>query len=313
MALEALPWWADPTSPQNLWTQDYSRTLNPTGIVSPDDPNYNYQNWLQQNFDTSRFFSPTSTPVQTRYGGEELTTNTYTPPRPAASTTASGTVGGTYPTSTQLSGTNNVNYTTGSADTTTPPTGDVWDGFARRYVPGQRDMLFGKNSPVLGDYLNQDGRTNYSNLQGDMQRYADIAPRLYESLVGGNMKGKTQADDTIINWMVDLFDNQSHVGGASPTSQQIMNQLFAGFNDKTSSLGSQLYDPSTGNPVGTDAQIQAVMSYLPLAGEFNNSSYATALYGQAQRLAQEYRSKVSKGEGDGQTFVQFLQDNLLQR
>jgi len=317
---QALPWWADPNSPQNQWTGDYSRTYNPTGYTSPDDPNYRYQTWLQQAFDTSAFNGGVGTSVQGQYGGESGTPS-YTAPAttlPSSQvplSTAISSAQAQMPATTAAAQTASVdpNYrvasASGNAAPTTPPTGDRLDGFAGRYTPAAlRDMLLNDPAPIVSDWAGQDGRANYINLEGDMKRYADVAPRLYELLTKGNMEGSTQSDDAVTNWMVKLMDNQSTVGGASPQAGTILDSLYDAFNNQDSTLGAKLY--SDGTPVGTDQQISEVMRYLPIVGEFSNPSYANAVYQRAQRLAQEYRGRVAKGNAAGQTFVQYLQDNL---
>ncbi len=197
----------------------------------------------------------------------------------------------------------------GTPDATDP--GAAYQGFASRYVPGERDLLFGPGGgrTILHDYLSQDGRHNFSNLEGDLGRYADNAFRFYQLLQQGDTSNPAnQADDTIINWVANLMKEQSTVGGKSPSVRAMLEGLFEGFRDKDSTLGSTFFD-AKGNPVGTEEQIQAVMQAIPLLGEFSNDAYASTLYKSAQRRAQEYRSMVAKGKAKGQTFLDYLDNS----
>lgn len=312
---QPLPWWADPRSTRNVWSGDYSRTYNPQGFTDSTDPNYRYQTWLQQNFDTSQFVNGLPG-TQTQYGGESGGPQ-YTQPAPSPlssqvpMSTAVSSATAQIPATTQAAeqARMSTSYGNSNPSPTAPPSGDRLDGFAGRYTPAAlRDMLLNDPAPIVHDWAGQDGRANYINLEGDMKRYADVAPRLYELLTKGNMSGQTQSDDAVANWMVELLNNQSTVGGRSPMAGTILDSLYAAFNNKDSTLGAKLY--ADGTPVGTDQQIAEVMRYLPIVGEFSNPSYANAVYQRAQRLAQEYRGKIAKGQADGQTFVQFLQDNM---
>lgn len=200
---------------------------------------------------------------------------------------------------------------TGNANATTPPKGDVMDGFARRYVPGEVPMLMANPSLILHDYLGQDGRADYSNLEGDIAPYANDALDLYNLLIGGNMAPAANKNDAIINWMASLFGNLSTPGGATPTTQQMLSQLYAGLNDPKSAIYSNTMLDGSGQPLDTGSQIKAVLQMIPLLGEFSNPAYAKALQSQAGKLGLQYADSVANGKGNGKTFAQYLQDNYL--
>jgi hypothetical protein len=102
---------------------------------------------------------------------------------------------------------------TGSADRTTPGKGDVYDGFARRYVPGEMDMIMSNPDIVLHDYLGQDGKADYSNLEGDLSRYAGDSLDLYNLLIGGNMDPPpTRTTRSSTGWRVSLAISRRRAG-----------------------------------------------------------------------------------------------------
>jgi hypothetical protein len=199
----------------------------------------------------------------------------------------------------------------GNSNVTTPGKGDVYDGFARRYVPGEMDMIMSNPDIVLHDYLGQDGKADYSNLEGDLSRYAGDSLDLYNLLIGGNMDPNANKNDAIINWMASLFGNLSTPGGATPTTQQMLGQLYAGLNDPKSAIYANTMLDNNGQPLDTAGQISAVMKMIPLLGEFSNYGYSQALQKQAGRLATQYASNVANGKAGGKTFAQYLQDNYL--
>jgi hypothetical protein len=200
---------------------------------------------------------------------------------------------------------------TGSADRTTPGEGDVMDGFARRYVPDQIPLLMANPELIAHDYLGQDGKANYLNAEGDLAPYAGDALDLYNLLIGGNMDPKANANDSIINWMASLFGNLTTPGGAVPTTQQMLGQLYAGLNDPKSAIYKNTMLDGSGTPLDTGSQISAIMKMIPLLGEFSNPAYASAMKASAGQLAREYASNVANGKAGGKTFAQYLQDNFL--
>lgn len=193
---------------------------------------------------------------------------------------------------------------------------DTWDGWAGRYVPGQRDLLFGNPDIIVRDWLSQGKYKNNPQLAGDMSRYANIVfgdgqtGGLYELMTAGSLNPKITGDDDMINYLVSLLGEQSTVGGKSPSVQQMLNLLWEGFNNPYSTMGGMLRTGG-GDDVTTGQAINALMQYIPLLGEFTgNRRYADAMYRQATRLANEYQDQAVKGNTT-QSFIDFMQDNYL--
>jgi hypothetical protein len=191
----------------------------------------------------------------------------------------------------------------------------MWDGFARRYVPAEQDQLWAHPEIILQDYLGQNGRHDNMALEGDMQRYADIALPLYHLLTGGNMDPDANKSDTIINWIAEnFFKNLSTPGGRAPTTQQMLDQLYAGFSDPGSILGQGLYttDEEGGtSPKGTDDQIKAIMAYLPLLGEFSDPIYANAIRNRGNQIAGDFRRDQANGKAGGRDFLDYLRQQFI--
>lgn len=306
---EPLPWWADPTNPRNMWASDYSRSYNPQGYTSPDDPNYRYQNWLQQNFDVSQF-APQSLPVQTQYGGEEYTRPTAQNPTPTPTATAatpSPTVGTDRPTVTTANA-------QGNPSPTTPPTGNQWDGFARRYNDVAQDLLFSQYGPqiILDDYLGQDGMKNRPNLSGDLARYAQSAPMIYDILMAGNLDPEVTGDDDVINWMAKMFGDMTSPGGRAPDTALLWRQMMAGLQNEDSNLYAKTMLGADGNPATTQQQISAINQLIPLLTTYTgNYNYVDGVQRQAKRLGQEYAQMIANGANTSQTYADYLQQNFL--
>jgi hypothetical protein len=193
---------------------------------------------------------------------------------------------------------------------------DKWDGFASRYVPGQRDLLFGNPDIIVRDWLSQGKYKNNPQMAGDMSRYANIVfgdeqtGGLYELMTGGSLDPKVTGDDDMINYLASLLGEQSKVGGRSPSVQQMLGLLFEGFNNPDSTMGG-LLKGGGGDDATTGQAINALMQYIPLLGEFTgNRRYADAMYRQATRLANEYQDMAVKGKNKG-SFIDFMQDNYL--
>jgi hypothetical protein len=208
--------------------------------------------------------------------------------------------------------------TGGGGGSATGPGGEAWEGFAGRYVPGERDLLFSNPGIIVQDWLEGGKYRNNPQMAGDLQRYADIvfgnqnAGGLFELLNQGNLDAGSGGfgDDDQINFLVDLLNQQSKVGGKSPTVEGMLNALYGGFNDPDSSMGGLLTD-GEGNPVGTQAAIGALMQFIPLLGEFTgNIRYSNAIRRQANRLAQNYMRDTANGKSKG-TFLDYLQSNFL--
>jgi hypothetical protein len=198
--------------------------------------------------------------------------------------------------------------------------GDTWDGWARRYVPGQRDMLFNNPDIIVRDWLSQGKYKDNPQMAGDLSRYANIVfgggdrPGLYELMTAGSLNPKATGDDDMINYLVQLMGEQSKVGGKSPSIQTMLNLLYEGLNDPNSVMGSMLTggtSGTTGEPANTQAAINAVLSYIPLLGEFSgNQRYADAMYRQAANVAQDYQDMAVKGKNKA-SFSDFFQQNYL--
>lgn len=204
----------------------------------------------------------------------------------------------------------------GGSNGGSPPAGEGWTGFAGRYVPGQQDLIWDNPEIILRDFLGQNGRKDNLALEGDMQRYADIALPLYTLLMGGDMDPKTNESDTIINWIANNYlSNLSTPGGKTPQVGDMLEQLIAGFSDPDSILGQSLYtpNPTTGGQVakGTNEQIKAIMAYLPLLGEFSNPIYANAIRNQANRIASDFRQDQANGKAGGKDFLDYLKRSFL--
>jgi hypothetical protein len=118
----------------------------------------------------------------------------------------------------------------------------------------------------------------------------------------------------MINYLVQLMGEQSKVGGKSPSIQTMLNLLYEGLNDPNSVMGSMLTggtSGTTGEPANTQAAINAVLSYIPLLGEFSgNQRYADAMYRQAANVAQDYQDMAVKGKNKA-SFSDFFQQNYL--
>jgi hypothetical protein len=198
--------------------------------------------------------------------------------------------------------------------------GDKWDGWAGRYVPGQRDMLFNNPDIIVRDWLSQGKYKDNPQMAGDLSRYANIVfgggdrPGLYELMTAGSLNPKATGDDDMINYLVRLMGEQSKVGGKSPSIQTMLNLLYEGLNDPDSIMGSMLTggtSGTTGEPANSQAAINAVLSYIPLLGEFSgNQRYADAMYRQAANVAQDYQDRAVKGKNT-QGFADFFQQNYL--
>lgn len=201
---------------------------------------------------------------------------------------------------------------------TEPGQGDKYDGFAGRYVPGERDLLFSNPGIIVQDWLAQGPYRNNAAMAGDLQRYADIVfgsgnqPGLYELLLGGDMgkNGANAADDKQINYLADLLTQQSTVGGRSPSIQQMVNMLYSMFDNPDSTLNTALGTGGT-DPAGTQETINQVLSFIPLLGEFTgNQRFARLLGQQAQNIAQDYMRQTANGKAKG-SFMDFFRNNFL--
>ena len=217
-------------------------------------------------------------------------TNPYTPNTPTATASSTGQT-----------------YQNGSSTRTTPGTGDVMDGFARRYLPDQVDNLLSNPTIIAQDLLGGSGK---GQLVGDSARYANAAPALYTLLTGGNMAAGVQDNDDIINYVAKLMTDMSQVGGATPSVQQMLSQLYAGLNDKDSSISAGLLN-SDGTPTDSSAQVDYINKMIPLLGVFSNYNYSNAMQKQAARLGQEYLAAKAKGGMNNVSYSQYLQDNFL--
>jgi hypothetical protein len=232
-------------------------------------------------------------------------------PRVAAASTGAGINAGVG---------SGVGSTSASSRTQPSQGGDTWDGFAGRYVPGQRDMLFNNPDIIVRDWLSQGKYKDNPQMAGDLSRYANIVfgggdrPGLYELMTAGSLNPKATGDDDMINYLVRLMGEQSKVGGKSPSIQTMLNLLYEGLNDPDSIMGSMLTggtSGTTGEPANSQAAINAVLSYIPLLGEFSgNQRYADAMYRQAANVAQDYQDRAVKGKNT-QGFADFFQQNYL--
>lgn len=206
---------------------------------------------------------------------------------------------------------------TGGGSAAGPGGGESWQGFAGRYLPGERDLLFSNPRIIVDDWLAQGPYKNNPQMAGDLGRYADIVfgnqnvGGLFELLSRGDISADANVgDDDQINYLVNLLKQQSTVGGKSPTVRQMLQALYEGFGDEDSSMGGLLTD-GNGNPVPTQAAIGALMQFIPLLGEFTgNIRYSNAMRRQANRLAQDYMGMQAKGKAKG-TFLDYLQQNFL--
>ena len=206
----------------------------------------------------------------------------------------------------------------GGGGRTQPGQGDAYDGFASRYVPGERDLLFSNPGIIVQDWLSQGPYKNNPAMAGDLQRYADIVfgsgnqPGLYELLLGGNLgkDGSNAADDKQINYLADLLGQQSTVGGRSPSIQQMVDMLYSMFDNPDSTLNTALGTGGT-DPAGTQETINQVLSFIPLLGEFTgNQRFARLLGQQAQNIAQDYMRQTANGKAKG-NFMDFFRNNFL--
>jgi hypothetical protein len=236
-----------------------------------------------------------------------------------ASTTATTRATGNYPSASSASGprassTGSVAGTPSATARTEPAEGDKWDGFAGRYVPGERDLLFGNPDIIVRDWLSQGKYKGNDQMAGDMSRYANIFfgddshGGLYELLTGGSLNPKAIGDDDQINALVDLLGQQSKVGGRSPSVEKMLSLLFEGFSNKDSTMGG-LLNAQGGDDATTGQAINAIMQYIPLLGEFTgNRRYSDAIYRQAQSTAQDYMDRQVKGENKGSVLDWFKQN-----
>jgi hypothetical protein len=241
----------------------------------------------------------------------------------AAAPRTTAQAAGTYPSSSSSPSyaAQKTNASAQSAQRSGPSQGgDTWDGWARRYVPGQRDMLFNNPDIIVRDWLSQGKYKDNPQMAGDLSRYANIVfgggdrPGLYELMTAGSLNPKATGDDDMINYLVQLMGEQSKVGGKSPSIEQMLNLLYEGLNDPDSVMGSMLTggtSGTTGEPANTQAAINAVLSYIPLLGEFSgNQRYADAMYRQAANVAQDYQDLAVKGKNK-QSFSDFFQGQYL--
>jgi hypothetical protein len=288
-----------------------ARYPNPTNLADPI--NTSYVNWLQQNFQRAE---PMPTQPSTGYPTPDYIRSSLTNPVPTQPpSTVQSSITSQMPATqaaAQLASTST--YNSANPNPTQVPEGDVWDGFARRYAPGQRDLLFSQQGPgiVLRDYLNQDGRNNYINMEGDMSRYAQVAPEIYDLLMSGSNNPDVTGDDDVINFMAKLFQGQTTEGGQSPTLQQLLGGFYAGLNNEDSGLYTEVNIGDDGLPVNTSQQIANVNRMVPYLNTFSgNYRYTDRMKKEAARLGQEYASRVANGDAAGQTYAQYLQQHFL--
>ena len=234
---------------------------------------------------------------------------------PAITSTAGGYNGPYQPAASGYSG-GGGGGVSASSGKTQPATGDVWDGFARRYVPAERDLLFSNPDIIVRDWLSQGKYKGNDQMAGDLSRYANIMfgddtqGGLYELLTGGSLNPKATGDDDQINALVDLLKQQTTVGGQSPSVQKMLQLLFEGFDNPNSTMGGML-TTGAGDDATTGQAINALMQYIPLLGQFTgNRRYSDAMYRQATRLANQYEDQQVKGKNTG-SFVDFMKQNYL--
>lgn len=305
MADPTRPWWEQLNQARN-WQANQTKypVGTPVGMVSTSDPSY--QTWLMRNFTQANANDQLRTYPSS---GQAATFTARTPtPTPSASTVAAT---GNYPSASTMT---TRSTPTSSGSRTEPGQGDDWDGFASRYNDVAQDLLFSEYGPyaILGDYLGQDGRADRANLQGDLARYADAAPMLYDILMEGSLDPKYTGDDDVINWMAELFGNMTQDGGRAPSTQQLMNAFFAGLGDKGSNLYLKtMVNPDTGQKYTTQETIRAINKYIPFLTTFTgNYNYADGLRRQAAMLGNEYAQMVANDKAGGLSYADFLKRNL---
>lgn len=194
--------------------------------------------------------------------------------------------------------------------------GDVWDGFARRYVPGIVDWST-MPGVVLHDYLNQSGQTGSRTrgniaLEGDMQQWADLAPYLFNLMASeSGQSADAYGDDDLINWMADTFlKNMTTPGGRNATTGQLLNMLFEKGLDKDNPLYDMLMTSSSGDPETMNQAIDNIMGYVQTAGRMSTPWFGSGMVARANRLANEYRGQQAKGNFTDDSFLEYLMEEL---
>jgi hypothetical protein len=289
------------TSPYGM-TSGYNYTYSPTvpkpvvspfAAVAPTPASLNTGNYTTSTADQAAY--------QQRLAEQQ---------RLAAAQAAARSITGTtdYATQTRNASLNNPGgsgYQSGSTRTQ-PPQGDVMDGFARRYGPLEVDTVLSDPTLISQDLFGGQGR---GALAGDASRYAAMAPLLFKMLTGGNMQAAT--NENLINYTAKMIGDMSSPGGRTATQSQLLNQLYAGLNDQGSEYGANLYGAGGTSAMTTPQEVKYINDLLGYTGTFTNYGTAQAEQKLADRLGQEYALAKAKGNMDGVTYAQYIQDNFL--